>query len=306
MRRNPIVKRNRMLYRTVALAAAVVLTANGLTASVSAEETRMTFRLEASRSYLFASEVKETDVVLQGAMYIEHYSGINMMRLTLGSDPEIVIENGGFSVPNFLDDPYDYDPELTSNSYNDYSSVQDVHNLVAWYGPGMINTNGIIDDPDASFLTFDVRVPQNIPVGQYQLYFDQRVLKQSSGKDFPLLSVYAEEGEYGNDLPAIDLQSFTFTVEPDPVRGNVNGDGRVDVADAMCVLRYYAAGLVGKAEKERMELLHKEYPHMGYAAGNVDNNTICDLNDATFILRYYVATLIGDELNWDQIINDKS
>ncbi len=299
-------KRNRRIGRTVALMAAAVLTVNGMTASVPAEEAGMTFRLEASRSYLFASEVKEADTVLQGAMYIENYSGINMMRLTLGSDPEIVIENGGFSSPNFLDDLYDYDPDLSANIYNAYSSVHDVYNLVTWYGPGMINENGIVDDPDASFLSFDVRIPQNIPVGQYRLYFDERVLKLSSGKDYHLLSVYAEEGEYGKSLPAIDLQAFTITVEPDPVRGDVNGNGVIDVADAMCVLRYYAAGLVGKPENERLMLLHELYPHMGYAAGNVDQNTLCDLTDATAILWYYVAGLIGDTPDWDAILNDKS
>lgn len=78
-------------------------------------------------------------------------------------------------------------------------------------------------------------------------------------------------------------------------RGDMTGDGVIDLADAIAVLRYYAASLLGKPPVVSDEAL---------AAGDVDaaaDTPQLDTKDAILILRYYAMSLLSPNVKWDMI-----
>lgn len=296
-------KRNRMLKRVLAAAAAAVtgLQFPGVSA---AEDAGMTFRLTASQTYLTASDVAEGDLVLEGAMYIENYSGINMMRFVIGNDEGIVIENGGFSDPCYLEG--DYDPETSANVYNDYAETFDKRNLVVWYGPGALWENGVVADETASFVEYDIRIPQGTAPGRYHIFFDQSEVTLSSGKTAEMFYVYNQEGKYGvDDRPAVAVENCFVTIEPAALLGDVDCDGSIGTPDAQGVLAYYVMRNVmqEKDELKCMLRMNELYPHTAFEAGDVNDDGLCDVADVLAVLEYFVIeNIIGKEPDWDTII----
>lgn len=295
--------RNRIFKRSVAVMAAAV--AGFQTFGVSAADTAdMTFRLTASQTYLTASDVADGDMVLDGAMYIDNYSGINMMRFVIGNDEGIVIENGGFSDPCFLEG--DYNPETSANVYNDYAETFDKRNLVVWYGPGSIWTNGVVADETASLVEFDIRIPQGTAPGRYNIYFDQSVITLSSGKQAEMFYVYNEDGKYGeDDRAAVGAEGCFVTIEPAALRGDVDCNGAITSADAMDVVRYYVMKeIIGETDEMKCMLAMNElYPHTAFEAGDVDYDGTCTMYDGLCILKYFVTeTILGKTPDWDVIV----
>lgn len=292
------------LLRGMAVLVAAVTCAQICSVSAAEEEAPMSFRLTASQTYLTASQVAEGDVVLRGAMYIDNYSAINMMRFVIGSDAGIVVENGAFSDPCFLEG--DYDPETSQNLFNPYSAIHDVANMVTWYGPGALWEDGAVADEDASFVEFDIRIPQGTAPGRYNIYFDQRDLTLSSGAKFSLFNVYCEAGKYGqDDRPAVAVENCFVTIEPAALRGDVTCDGEIDSQDAIAVLQFYTDySVIGSGTLEAcLPTLNELYPHTAYEAADADLNGVCDTADAIAILEYYTyVTLLESDMTWDEIL----
>lgn len=292
------------LLRSAAVLVAAVIGAQMCHVSAAEEDAAMSFRLTASQNYLTASQVAEGDVVLRGAMYIDNYTAINMMRLVIGSDEGIVIENGAFSDPNFLEG--DYAPDTSQNVFNSYSETHDVANLITWYGPGALWEDGAVADENASFVEFDIRIPQGTAPGRYNIYFDQRDLTLSSGLKFPLFTVYCEAGKYGqDDRPAVAVENCFVTIEPSALRGDVTCDGIVDPQDAIAVLRFYTDyNVIGAgALEECLPALNELYPHTAYEAADADLSSACDTGDAIAILQYYTSvTLLEMDVTWEDVL----
>lgn len=289
-------------------ALSIVLGVQSLVLPAAAERENMALRLELEKTEVTVASLENADVVIHGALYIEHYSGICSMRIVVASDEGITVENGGFSDPCYLEGR-----DEKRNVYNLYSEVHDVSNLVMWYGPnaadGVSYADTPVSDENASFIVFDVRVPQGTAAGSYDIYLDQRSLTLSSGKQFPLFKLHAEAGEYGDDLPDVDVIGCTITVKDDSVAegvpGDVNSDGAIDTTDAVRVLQFYnACHVMGNGvERDYMEKLDQAAPDVAFAVSDVNKDGIRDIADAVLILRYYTHhDILNDSITWDELM----
>ncbi len=302
--------RNRKLLSCAGLALSMLFAVQPLAAlPVNAEGESMALRLELEQTELTAESLAEADAVIRGALYIDNYSGICSMRIAVSSDEGITVENGGFSDPCYLEGR-----DEERNVYNPYSEVHDVSNLVAWYGPnaadGVSYADTPVADANASFIEFDVRVPQGTAAGEYDIYLDQRSLTLSSGKLFPLFKLHAEAGEYGEDLPAVEAIGCTITVTGESVvegmLGDVNCDGKVNTADAVRVLGFYnACHIMGNdVEEDYKEKLDAVNPDVAYAVSDVNDDKIRDTADAVLILQYYTRRdIMNEDITWEDLLS---
>ncbi len=297
--------KNRTYLPCIGLMMAMVLCGQSLALPAAAEGETMAFRLELQQTELTVESLAVADAVIHGALYIDDYSGISSMRIVLANDEGITIENGGFSDPCYL-----VGRDEDCNIYNAYSETHDVSNMVVWYGPiaddGISWGNTPVDDAAASFIEFDVRVPQGTAAGEYDIYLDQRSLTLTSGKLFPLLSIYAEEGEYGDDLPAVETIGCTINVvDNSGTRGDVNSDSAVDITDAIRVLSFYnACHVMGTGVEDLYkEKLDPVKPDAAFAVSDVNNDSVRDIADAVLILRYYTyRDIMRQDITWEELI----
>ena len=299
------------LKRAAAAAAACMLGIGCCTVPAAAADAPMTFRLTVDNDLFTVQELAESEQVVHGAMYIENYTGISSMRIVIANSEGIIIENGGFADPCFLEGR-----EESRNVYNPYSQVHDVSNLIAWYGPyaddGVSWDDTPVADENAAFVTFDVRIPKGTPAGQYQIYFDTRDLVLSSGKLYPLFNVHSFNGDYDDiELPAVVREDCTITVVDDSVApgtgnlGDVDSDGDVDTTDAMSVLQFYnACHVMGNGnESEYKERLDPALPEVAYNVSDINGDGSRNTVDALWIILYYNrVTLLGEDISWEQLL----
>ena len=83
--------------------------------------------------------------------------------------------------------------------------------------------------------------------------------------------------------------------EPEPLRGDVDGNGEVSVDDAQRTLLEYVrimAGLTGN------------FSDVQKRAGDINGDDQISVDDAQMILLYYVNnTLSGKKVTWDELLN---
>ena len=294
---------------TAGLCAAVLGTGS---LPVSADSTSMKFRLSAENTYLKVSKVAEGDQVIHSGMYIDNYAGISAMRLCLKSDDPIVIENGDFTRdPNRTEIEVDeetgtqkqvpkqcYFKEHGTAYYNQYSPVTGRRNTVTWESANyMKNGVGEVENPDSSFLNFDVRIPKDTPAGVYKCYITTERYDAFSDSFY----VFRGSETITNQVELIPL---VVTVEPNALRGDVNCDGIVNVDDAQRALMYsinQLAGTMDSAAKAE-EILGTPFIHTAEEAADVQLNNDITANDAQIILMYYLAGLAGQEQSWDALL----
>ena len=87
---------------------------------------------------------------------------------------------------------------------------------------------------------------------------------------------------------------YKIIFEGDAVKGDVNGDGTVDIADATMVLSMYAANAAG--------LSLDEYTYDQIMNADINYNDAIEITDATFILQYYAQSASGLDPLWDDLI----
>lgn len=93
-----------------------------------------------------------------------------------------------------------------------------------------------------------------------------------------------------------DVCVFYATVSnpPQPVKGDINGDGTIGIDDATLVLRIYANSCAG------IDMQNEENDTV-YADINGDGDV--DITDATCILNYYAHNMAGLPCTWEDITN---
>ena len=82
------------------------------------------------------------------------------------------------------------------------------------------------------------------------------------------------EAEVAEDFPGNAISVTQFTVEPVPrhfLRGDCNGEGKVDIADAVCILNWLFAGGATPG---------------CVAATNTNGDDAANIADATYLLNY--------------------
>lgn len=300
--------KTKLIRRLCAAAAVMMLTA--FSEPASAEESGMTFRMAAERCYFTASELAEGDAVVKGGLYIDHYSGISSMKLRLMSDAPLVIENGDFTRDASRTE-YDGDKLVAKQSYfaahgstlyTGYSDLDgSLKNIALWYGPGSLKPEaGTVENPDGSFLSYEIRIPQNTPAGVYRCYVSEGADALSGGLINPDLFVYDGEG----DECDVQLEACEIVVEPAALRGDVNCDGVVDVLDAQAALRYYATVTLTQNSDESLmkRVLGTPFIHTGREAAEIIGDADIDLKDAMAILRYSSILMTGGTPSWDDVV----
>ena len=85
----------------------------------------------------------------------------------------------------------------------------------------------------------------------------------------------------------------------EPERGDINGDGAADLADASLVLTYYAQNAAGN---DYTFSENAEEQEAMFLRGDVDEDGILTIQDASFILKYYAQKAAGVEPAWEDII----
>ncbi len=285
--------------------AAAVLSALLLSAiPASAAENIMTFRLTTAQKYLTESALAEQDIVLDGAMYIDSYSGITDMRLRLMTDEPLIIENG-----DFTRDPSRKDIDggakqcfFVSHGTTIFTGINDQgerKNIVLWYGPGDIDTPGTVEDPESSFLSYQVRIPKGTKAGVYRGY-----ISQSSEVNIAGQTVQDFSCNNRSEAAQVELEDFQIVVEPAALRGDVNCDGETDVHDAQAIMIYY--NYFGILELDQTDALTAEafntpYIHTAAEAADINRSGEIDIKDAQMSLIYANRLLIGADADWDHL-----
>ena len=82
---------------------------------------------------------------------------------------------------------------------------------------------------------------------------------------------------------------------PEPLRGDIDGNGSVDVIDAQIALKAYA---------ELMADNPSGLSEMAFRAADVDRSGDLSVTDAQYILQYYTLnTLSAKPTAWEEIIS---
>lgn len=296
-----------MKHKTPARFAAAALSALLLSAiSASAAENVMTFRMTTAQKYLTESELAEKDIVLDGAMYIENYSGITDMRLRLMTDDPLIIENG-----DFTRDPSRKDTDggakqcfFVSHGTTIYTGINkqgERKNIALWYGPGDIDTPGTVEDPESSFLSYQVRIPKGTKAGVYRGYISQ-------GTEVNIAGQVVQDFSCNNRGAAADVElvDFQVVVEPQALRGDVNCDGETDVRDAQAIMIYYNYyGILGLDESDALtaEAFGTPYIHTAAEAADINRTGVIDIKDSMMSLIYANRIIIGADADWDHLFD---
>ena len=115
-----------------------------------------------------------------------------------------------------------------------------------------------LSDNDGLVLTIKARVADNMAVGDYPIKVQSPLIVNTDG----------------TKPPVQDTQS-KITIE-DYVKGDVDGDGVVDLADAVLVINHYVGKPVATFNDK---------------AADVDGDGVIDLADAVLIINYYVGKI---------------
>ena len=289
---------------------AAVFAAAGLCAALpaSAADSGMKLRMAASHPYLFASDLQSADALLEGGLCIDNYSGFSYLRLHLVSDAQIQIEDLDFARDSSRKESDGSDKQCYFVSHGDTALTRvnddgETVNVCLWYGPGQVTPQtGVVENPDSPFLTYRIRVPQGTAPGVYQADVSKKTLTNEAGQ-----TVYDFQAYLGTQKLDIPVEPLKITVEPDPVRGDVDGNGTVEPWDATAALRF--CGLINAGfdltdpdmAEEVAAITGSPYVHMSLKAADVSQNGQIEPSDAMSILIYANLKMIGFDVDWDEV-----
>lgn len=299
-----------MKKSAIMLTAAAILM-NTAAQPVSADGERMNLRMSAAQTAFSVDALADGDAVTQGALYIDNYSGISQIRVILKSDAPLVIENGDFTRDPNQTGP-DGEPKISfftnySTAIYTQKGVQSGRsNIALWYGEetgasdGNYYATGVIDQADSSFLSYDIRIPQGTPVGDYTCYIstDSRTITDTITEDDFFAFNRRQALVPGTDLTLTPVKLSVYR------RGDVNCDGTVDIADAQCALKIYVETVVVAVDCTDEDIAALANTPHGYtarmAADASEDGTIL-LDDPLGILRYAVEVMVGSTPQWSDI-----
>lgn len=298
------------MKRIAAIFCSAAMTAAALAIPADAADL-MTLRLAADQTAVSTDELASGDKIIKGGLYIDNYTGIAQLRLTLRSEEPVLIENGDYTPDP--DGALDADGNVrdaffelhSTHMYTPQSLVDDDTNIILWRGEevakeGMYYANGVIRHAECSFLSFEYRIPKDTKVGDYTCYISERVSLTVGGLKMPDLVVSDETHELtlGEEFA---VQPVVFTVY---TRGDVNCDGKVSLEDAQAALNCYVKQNLAKktlSDKEYSEIVKTKLVNAARLAADASGDGEQDVKDAQGILQYYVTELAGHAADWSRI-----
>ncbi|MBQ9905401.1 MAG: hypothetical protein IJM46_01350 [Oscillospiraceae bacterium] len=298
------------MKKTIAMLSTAVMAAGLLTQPASAADL-MTFRFAADKTAFTTDELKDGDQVVHGGLYIDNYSALAEIRMILKSDAPVIIENGDFtkdakgeldSDGNIRDAFFE---KHSTHMYTQKSTVDDDTNIILWAGPetqiaGEFHANGVVRNSNASFLSFDYRIPKGTAVGDYRCYISEKVITNKAGfiEEDLEISDSKHQLELGKDFA---IQPITFSVY---TRGDVNCDGSVSIEDAQAALILYTEQEVASrtlSDQEMEEITKTKHVQAAKLAADASQNSKIDATDPQGILEYYVTEMAGNQADWSKI-----
>ena len=217
---------------------------------------------------------------LDNAIYIEPFEGrvgddVNIeVRLknveeTTSYGFELVLPEG-MSIATEADGSFDEQVTLSAR-HKGHSAVTNKLSATTYKVAVASMNSKLLTGNDGVVVTIKAHVADNMAVGQYPVVIQN-----------PLL--------VNGDATKPDMQETTTAVTiEDYVKGDVDGDTEVDLADAVIVINHYVGKPVNKFNEK---------------AADVDGDGIVDLADAVKIINYYVGKIpslsrkhIADELD---------
>lgn len=290
---------------TAAMAAGILMQ------PVSAENSLMTFRFKADRTAVSTAELAKGDAVIHGGLHIENYTGIAELRMILCSDAPILIENGGYTLDPSGALDADGNPrhaffeEHSTAMYTQKSLIDDSSNIILWAGAetnqaNAFHANGVVRNADASFVSFDYRIPKGTPAGDYTCYISQNTIRNAAGfiEEDLTVSDQTHELQIDKDFAAAPITISVYT------RGDVNCDGNVSIDDAQLALILYTEqniGLKTLSDDEIADIVHTKSVSAAQYAAEASENGELEITDAQGILSYYVSAMSSVEPDWDDI-----
>ena len=226
-------------------------------------------------------QIEVTDIAqLDNAIYIEPFEGrvgddVNIeVRLKNVEEAtsygfELVLPEG-MSIATEADGSFDEQVTL-STRHKGHSAVTNKLSATTYKVAVASMNSKLLTGNDGVVVTIKAHVADNMAVGQYPVVIQD-----------PLL--------VNGDATKPDMQETTTAVTiEDYVKGDVDGDTEVDLADAVIVINHYVGKPVNKFNEK---------------AADVDGDGIVDLADAVKIINYYVGKIpslsrkyIADELD---------
>ena len=255
---------------------------------VHAAEKPLRFRVQPERYYVLASELKSGDVVLHSHVYIENYTDMTDLVVSLKCDAPLSLENGAF-----VENP-SYFEKNSMQTFRQKDINGKVINRAVWYGPedaDYRHEKGIVANPNAPLLQFDLRIPQDTAVGSYAAGFD------TDSDDETGSGVLTPHCRLLNDLLVLTpvYVSAVLTVEPTYQAGDVDDDKKLSLDDALSVLQYYTAkDLLHNVEEDHLErYFSAKYVHSAREAADYDGSGAVDMDDALAIMHAYTGSLLN-------------
>lgn len=299
------------MKKTILTLSIAAIATQFLATQATAAEPLMTFRFAADKTVFTTTELANSDAVVHGGLYIDNYTGIARLRMILKSDAPVIIENGDFTrdPSGALDangDPlHAFFAKHSTAIYTKESLIDDDTNIILWAGPetnqlDAFHANGVISNANSSFLTFDYRIPQNTPAGDYQCYISQKVITNSAGFIEEDLDISDQTHQLKVDkdfkIPPLIFSVFS--------RGDVNCDGSVSIEDAQATLKLYVEQEVASrtlTDTEIAQIMNTVHIHASKYASDASQNGSLDVSDAQGILQYYVDSMSGNTSDWNDI-----
>lgn len=177
---------------------------------------------------------------------------------------------------------YDYD----SLTYSALISTAEIYNTVnaKFSTVTLMSDMSLVGTPlrltgdksdDYPLLTFDAVLSQDIPDGEYEIYF---LTQKEDDPDQPVceVSFRYEDGSSYSAMPKVQSIFITVGDEPEFTLGDVDQDGHVDPADASLILYANAQSVSGASVLTYAQTL----------AADVNRDGMIDPVDAAAILTY--------------------
>lgn len=229
----------------------------------------LTYSLRAEQQVFYTAQLSSQDISLIVAMQIAEDPGTAGINAAFGADAPLEIRGLSFA------EPYCYGSGRAGEE--DQCRVTSPQSArLLWY----TSNNGadeVIYDEALPFAILSVVIPQGTPAGEYQISFDPTAT-DACNQDLELLSCVLE-----------DLTVTVLEGKPDYLRGDADGNGTVEVADAVEVLQYCAEAAAGQT------------PAQSYAwlcGADATENGIVEVADAVAILQYCARTLVDPNPEW--------
>jgi len=215
---------------------------------------------------------------MDNAIYIEPFSGskgagVNIAVRLKNANPvtsygfELVLPEG-MSIATESDGSFNNAVTLSTRHHSSHGATTNKLSSNTYkIGVASISSKSITDN-DGVVLTISAQIAEDMIVGNYIIKIQNPLIVATDGTK-----------------PTVAPTNTTITIDSNNyVRGDVDGDGVIDLADAVLVINHYVGKTVGTLNEK---------------AADVDGDNTIDLADAVRIINFYVGKINSLSRNRD-------